>query len=301
MKKESFIKKYLQQQDRILARRSAIEAFNKQPSGTKEYSSVAQDTVNSLLNHSLAADKPGKTEAEKAVHRIATILQKDFDKSYSKHRAEAARKAASIYRKRLIIRSAGIGLVLLIVIGLSLSGPIGDEITIETANPAMVKLAQQSGMSRQGEVLFLKTKPQLVSDTQMESDCSANTAANNSDGFIEQGCYDPTSNRIYIRQMPTDLYDLEVSTAAYEMLHPVYISLYNSGQGSALDKSIEANYQAINDSFLNSQVANFAKTEPGARDLELFSLLGTGYSNITQDLANYYQPYFSNIGDFNFS
>ena len=131
----------------------------------------------------------------------------------------------------------------------------------------------------------------------MESDCSANTAANNSDGFIEQGCYDPSTNRIYIRQMPSDLYDLEVSTAAYEMLHPVYINIYNSGQGSALNKSIEANYQAINDSFLNSQVANFAKTEPGARDLELFSLLGTGYSNLTQDLANYYQPYFSNIGD----
>jgi hypothetical protein len=97
--------------------------------------------------------------------------------------------------------------------------------------------------------------------------------------------------------MPSDLYDLEVSTAAYEMLHPVYISIYNSGQGSALDESIEANYQAINDSFLNSQVANFAKTEPGARDLELFSLLGTGYSNLTNGLANYYQPYFNNIGD----
>jgi hypothetical protein len=199
------------------------------------------------------------------------------------------------YSKRVkIIFWSVVGLIVLLVIA---SGPIGDEITIKTANPAMVKLAQQSGMSRQGELIFLKTKPQLVSDSQMESDCSANTAANNSDGFIEQGCYDPTSNRIYIREMPSDLYSLEVSTAAYEMLHPVYISIYNSGQGSAIDKSIETNYQEINDSFLNSQVANFAKTEPGAKDLELFSLIGTGYSNISDDLANYYQPYFSNIGD----
>lgn len=297
MSKDDSVKKYLQQHDRIIARKSAVEAFNKQPQTEKQYSSVAQDTVDSLLSHTLLPEKPGKTKEEKAVYALFSQLQKDFDRIYKRNKNEAAKQANKVYIKKLIIKGVGGGLALLTLLGIILSGPISDEYTILTANPAMVKLAQQSGMSRKGEVIFLKTKPQLVTDTQMESDCASNTAANNSDGFIEQGCYDPTSNRIYIRKMPSDLYELEVSTAAYEMLHPVYISIYNSGQGSTLDKSIEANYQAINDSFLNSQVANFAKTEPGARDLELFSLLGTGYSNITQDLTNYYQPYFSNIGD----
>jgi hypothetical protein len=43
-------------------------------------------------------------------------------------------------------------------------------------------------------------------------------------------------------------------------------------------------------------VSNFAKTEPGARDLELFSILGTEYSNISSSLTGYYAPYFKNIG-----
>jgi hypothetical protein len=198
-------------------------------------------------------------------------------------------------KNKQIYSYALIGILIIFFALIALAQPISDYLEIANASPVMVKLAQQSGMSREGELIFLRTNPQLVNSSQMASDCSENTAANNSNGFVEQGCYMFKSNRIYILKMPSVLYDVEVSTAAYEMLHSVYISISNSGQGSALDKAIEANFQAINDSFLNSQVANFANTEPGDRDLELFSLLGTGYSNLTQDLANYYQPYFNNI------
>ena len=174
-------------------------------------------------------------------------------------------------------------------------GPISDSLTLSHADPAMLTLAQQAGMSRKGELVFLRTLPRLVSDSEMQSVCAGNTAANNSNGFIEQGCYDPSANRIYIRKMPADLQKLEISTAAYEMLHPVYLAMHVSKQGAALDQAIETNYQAISDPQLTAQVANFAKTEPGARDLELFSLLGTGYLNLTDALASYYKPYFANI------
>ena len=198
-----------------------------------------------------------------------------------------------LYKNRYLV----LPLIALIIIASAAYVPLSDYVTIKSADPAMVKLAQQSGMSRAGELLFLRTRPQLVSDSQMESDCSSNTAASNANGFIEQGCYIPATNRIYIRKMPTDLYSLEVATAAYEMLHPAYISLTNSGDGKALNASIEANYKTINDANLNQQVANFNKTEPGDVDLELFSLLGTGYSSLTSDLNNYYSPYFSDIGN----
>ena len=174
-------------------------------------------------------------------------------------------------------------------------GPISDSLTLDNADPAMVALAMQAGMSRRGELVFLRTQPRLVSDADMESVCADNTAANNSNGFIEQGCFDPAANRIYIREMPADLQKLEASTAAYEMLHPVYLAIHASKQGPALDRAIEANYQAITDPQLQAQVANFSKTEPGARDLELFSLLGTGYTNLTSDLTSYYAPYFNDI------
>lgn len=174
-------------------------------------------------------------------------------------------------------------------------GPISDSLTLAHADPAMVALAGQAGMSRKGELVFLRTQPQLVSDSEMQTVCADNTAANNSNGFIEQGCFDPSANRIYIRRMPADLQKLEASTAAYEMLHPVYLSIHDSKRGAALDQVIEMNYRSINDPQLQAQVANFAKTEPGARDLELFSLLGTGYTNLTNELAGYYMPYFSDI------
>lgn len=174
--------------------------------------------------------------------------------------------------------------------------PISDSLVLSHADPTMVALTQEAGMSRRGELVFLRAQPQLVSDSQMSTLCAQNTAANNSNGFIEQGCYVPTTNRIYLRHMPGNLHSLTVSTASYEMLHPVYLALHHGSQGTALDQAIEANFAAINDANLRSQVSNFAKTEPGARDLELFSLLGTGYSNLTPALSRYYAPYFTNLG-----
>jgi hypothetical protein len=174
-------------------------------------------------------------------------------------------------------------------------GPLIDSQMLDNADPAMVSLANEAGMSREGTLIFLRTHPRLVSDSEMQTDCAENTAANNSNGFIEQGCYVPATNQIFLRKMPDDLHSMVTATAAYEMLHPVYIALHDSSRAASLDAAIEANFTAINDPDLNNQVGNFAKTEPGARDLELFSLLGTGYSNLTDDLAQFYAPYFDNL------
>ncbi len=169
--------------------------------------------------------------------------------------------------------------------------PYSDNYVLAHADPAMAKLANEAGMSRKGKLVFLRADPKLVTDAQMQSACADNTAANNSNGFIEQGCYNTATHRIYLREMPGNLHELVVATASYEMLHPVYIDLHTP----ALDAAIEANYKEISDKHLREQVANFAKTEPDARDLELFSLLATGYSNLSDDLRAYYAPYFNDI------
>jgi len=179
-----------------------------------------------------------------------------------------------------------------IVLGLALYQPVTNKLTLQDASPTMIALANQAGMSGAGELLFLKARPQLDSDTQMETNCPA--AAANQNGFIEQGCYDPEANRIYLRRMPADFQSLEATTAAYEMLHIVYINDTRSGSAT-LNQTIEANYSNIHDPALTIQVQNFARTEPDARDLELFSLLGTEYSNLSSNLANYYTPYFTNL------
>jgi hypothetical protein len=95
--------------------------------------------------------------------------------------------------------------------------------------------------------------------------------------------------------MPSNDYNLEITTAAYELLHPVYQMLV-SKNGSQLDRVINKAYNLKSgDKDLISQVAVFAKTEPGAKDEELFSLLGTEYSDISSELASYYTPYFTNL------
>ena len=176
--------------------------------------------------------------------------------------------------------------------------PVKDYLILRDANPSMIALAQQAGMSRQGELIFLGANPQFASDAQMRSDCSGNAAANNKNGFIEQGCFVPnpsnhTVGRIYIRQMPPNLYDQEIVTAAYEMLHAVYFNLVSGSQSASLIQAIETNYNRFFNTQLNAQVINFARTEPGYRDLELFSLLGTEYLNVSTQLNYFYAPYFT--------
>ncbi len=174
-----------------------------------------------------------------------------------------------------------------------------NQLVLKNANPAMIALAQQAGMNQRGELVFLRAKPQFATDAQMRVDCAGNAAANNKNGFIEQGCFVPNSNnhatgQIFIRQMPPNLYDQEIVTASYEMLHLIYFSLSGSSQSSSLVQAIEANYNSLHSVSLNTQVVNFAKTEPGYRDLELFSLLGTEFSKLSPNLEQFYAPYFIN-------
>lgn len=197
--------------------------------------------------------------------------------------AAAAKSDMSRRRKKAALVTAGV------IAFLALLNPIADQLTIWGADPAMVSLAKQANMTRQGELLFLQQSPKLVDDSQMVSDCGLSVG----NGFTEQGCYLPSSHQIYIRKMPQSFSSLEASTAAYEMLHVAYDNLNQGGQATAFNQAIEANFAAINDQYLNQQVTMFAKAEPGARDDELFSLLATGYSNISPDLSAYVSPYIS--------
>lgn len=221
------------------------------------------------------------------------IIPIDIDDDHKDKKNKFSKRM--ITRRNYIIAS-GILLLGLIAAGIVIFfSPISNYLVLKNASPAMVTLAEQAGMSKKGELTFLKADPQFASDSQMSTDCAGNAAANNKNGFIEQGCYVPSKNnsaigRIYIRQMPANLYDQEIVTAAYEMLHSVYFS----NNSSKLVMSIESNYSNISSARLNSLVVNFAKTEPGYRDLELFSLLGTEYTNLTPKLTAYYNPYFSN-------
>jgi hypothetical protein len=198
-----------------------------------------------------------------------------------------------ISRRRIVITFlilASIGIIIFWT-------PISNYWIISTADQGMVSLAQQANMSTEGEVKFLQMNPELVSNSEMASLCSISKSTV-TEGFVEQGCYIPSSNepekgKIYIREMPTELKSMEVVTAAHELLHPVYFELLKSMDASTLNTVLENNFTANISENLNSRMATYAQIEPEYRSHELFSILGTEYGNVSTDLMAYYSPYFN--------
>ena len=161
--------------------------------------------------------------------------------------------------------------------------PIADLITISSASQTMIKLANDAGMSRQGELVFLRTHPKEISDSEIATACALDQSQN---GYVEQGCYSATTHQIFLRQMPKELHDVEVVTAAHEMLHAAYNS------DSTLNKALEDEYTSIDNSDLNARIAEYNKLEPGAEVNELHSIMGTEYANLPSNLESFYSPYF---------
>ena len=230
--------------------------------------------VNPLLLDAFS-DKPKKrirqTRSKARTHHTKKLVSSGETESQKSHRS------IRIRRKKLIIVS-------LIVVAIILWGPISDKITLASADPKMVQLANDAGMSRQGELVFLRTHPKEVSDSEIATDC---VTYQSQDGYVEQGCYVPDSHQIYLRQMSSDLHYVEVVAAAHEMLHAAY------SNDPTLNKALEDQYNNINDSDLNARIAEYNKLEPGAEDNELHSILGTEYAGLSSTLESSYSPYFT--------
>lgn len=100
-------------------------------------------------------------------------------------------------RQRKKWNSNLVGLALIAIIGF-LWQPIANQITINTAEPALTALANSAGMSRKGMLLFLHNHPKLDTPSELAADCPKAATE-----FSVQGCYDPSTSSIYILQMPT--------------------------------------------------------------------------------------------------
>lgn len=85
---------------------------------------------------------------------------------------------------------------------------------------------------------------------------------------------------------------MEVVTA-HEFLHDAYTRL-GDAERHKVDTMIEQAVSQIHDTDLDARLADYAKTEPGERDNELHSILGTEYANLPAGLEQYYSRYFNN-------
>ncbi|HSX41344.1 MAG TPA: hypothetical protein VLF21_01770 [Candidatus Saccharimonadales bacterium] len=156
--------------------------------------------------------------------------------------------------------------------------------------PARIaQLADQAGMTDKGRKLFYRANPTIDnSRQQLVADCKIQN-----DKTIELGCY-LSNDKIFLLDItdPALLGEMTV-TAAHETLHAVYDRL-GQGEKKRLNSLLEAEATKLSDDKLTERLSDYDKLEPGERDNELHSILGSEFAGLSPELEAYYAKYFSN-------
>lgn len=157
-----------------------------------------------------------------------------------------------------------------------------------TAPETIVTIKNRAMLSDSGTFLFYSTRPEVQLNQAFNSSCNRKEQ-----NVAVIGCY--ANNRIYIYDVTDKRLDgIKEVTAAHELLHAVYQRL-SDGERAEVDGLIESEYsKLVSDPDLADRMAFYARTEPGERNNELFSIIGTEVMTIDQKLENYYSKYFSN-------
>jgi hypothetical protein len=166
-----------------------------------------------------------------------------------------------------------------------------DQYTVWTFTPsaATQSIATASRMTAEGRFLFLASKPQVETAAIFDSSC-----ASEQEGSGILGCYLPTGRTIHLFDV-TDprLAGLEDVVGAHEMLHAAWDRM-NTIERQRLIPQLEAVASRLSDNAdFTSRMAYYAKAEPGERDNELHSIIGTEVASIGPELEAHYAQYFS--------
>jgi hypothetical protein len=155
-----------------------------------------------------------------------------------------------------------------------------------TPSNEIVAFADRTAMSDRGEFLFFASHPSLEGTQVFNDKCSR---IEKSTAIL--GCYD--GSRIYVYDVPNAKLDgIREVTSAHEMLHAAYLRLSDE-ERTRIDALVEAEYAKLsNDTNFAERMAFYARTEPGERDNELHSIIGTEVVSVSPALEAHYKKYF---------
>lgn len=163
-----------------------------------------------------------------------------------------------------------------------------DQVTVWQYQPNSVvaQLASRSSMSGTGKFYFYASRPAVEDAKPFNQDCGRKEAST-----AILGCYN--GQNIYIYNVTnTQLDGIKEVTAAHEMLHAAYARM-GSDEKKAVDKLLEAEYDKLKaNKDIAERFAFYARTEPGERDNELHSVIGTEIASISPALEEHYKKYF---------
>lgn len=164
-----------------------------------------------------------------------------------------------------------------------------DQLSVWQYQPTseMASFVQRSGMSDTGEFYFYTSHPSLLEATAFNQECDRKE-----ESTAILGCYN--GRYIYIYNVPNkDVDGIREVTGAHEMLHAAYDRLGET-ERQKIDQLLEAEYAKLSDDKeFSERMAFYARTEPGERDNELHSVIGTEVANIDPMLEEHYKRYFS--------
>jgi len=164
-----------------------------------------------------------------------------------------------------------------------------DQLSVWQYQPSgeIVAFAERTGMNSTGEFYFYTTHPSLLEATEFNKECDRKE-----ESAAILGCYN--GQYIYIYNVPNkDVDGIREVTAAHEMLHAAYDRM-NDDEKQKINALLEAEYVKLqsNKEFAE-RMAFYARTEPGERDNELHSVIGTEVADIDSTLEDHYKRYFS--------
>lgn len=164
-----------------------------------------------------------------------------------------------------------------------------DQISVWQYKPSapIAQLVENSGMGDRGKFLFYASQPEIEGTQRFNQVCTRkeqHTAV--------LGCYN--GSKIFIYDITDQrLNGIKEVTAAHEMLHAVYQRLSDSDR-QKVDTLLEAEFTKLeNEPTYKDRMAFYAKHEPGERDNELHSMIGTEVATISPELEQHFASYFS--------
>lgn len=168
-----------------------------------------------------------------------------------------------------------------------------DQITVWNYSPSAeaTNLVKRAGMNDNGFFYYYASQPTLY-DT--NSAASFNKVCSNTEKTTAiLGCF--SGNKIYINFISDKQLDgISEVTAAHETLHAIYTRL-SDNEKKRIDNLLENEYKTLSvDKYYSDLLAFYSSYEPGQRDNELHSIIGTEVAKMNPELETYYDQYFSN-------
>jgi hypothetical protein len=168
-----------------------------------------------------------------------------------------------------------------------------DQITVWGYSPSSqaTSLVQRAGMNDNGIFYYYASQPSLYNPS---TSSDFNKVCNNTEKTTAiLGCY--SGNKIYIYVVEDKQLDgISEVTAVHETMHAIYNRLTDS-EKTRINKLLENEYSLLSgNKYYADLLAFYSSYEPGQRDNELHSIIGTEVAQLDPELESYYSQYFSN-------